>query len=329
MNASVIKTIRTTLLAGALAIGTLTAGTAAAQNLRLGHITPPTHVWHQVSEKIATDLEAATDGKMKVAVSPLQRLGNEAQMINLLQSGAQHMAVLTVGGLSNREQSFLAWSLPYVFDDVAHAARATQTPAAQEMLARLEAHGMIGLGYAFAGMRHVLSVDPARGPADLNNKKVRAFPSPVYNDWWSALGAAPTALPLSEVAPSLTTRLLDAIDIDLDALVGLKFHEQAPNLTLTNHMAFPAAIVVSKRFWDGLDDAQRQTLRDVIVGAERWGFERAAEADISNLEKAVADGATVVEADMEAFETVGATIRDKYIALDPLIADFYQQIGDL
>ena len=47
-------------------------------------------------------------------------------------------------------------------------------------------------------------------------------------------------MPLSEVAPSLTTKLLDAVDVDLDALVGLKFYQQAPNLTLTNHMAFPA-----------------------------------------------------------------------------------------
>lgn len=77
-------------------------------------------------------------------------------------------------------------------------------------------------------MRHVLSLEPVKSPKDLANKKIRAFPSPIYNDWWAANGAAPTAMPLSEVAPSLTTKLLDAVDIDLDALVGLKFHQQAP-----------------------------------------------------------------------------------------------------
>jgi TRAP-type C4-dicarboxylate transport system permease large subunit len=42
-----------------LAIG-LAFGAAAlashAQTLKLGHITPPTHVWHQVAEKIGADL---------------------------------------------------------------------------------------------------------------------------------------------------------------------------------------------------------------------------------------------------------------------------------
>ena len=85
------------LLAAAVALGAATVG-AQAQALKLGHITPPTHVWHQVSEKIATDLDAASGGKMKIAVSPLQKLGNEAQMINLMQAGAQQFGIFTVVG---------------------------------------------------------------------------------------------------------------------------------------------------------------------------------------------------------------------------------------
>ncbi len=211
-----------TLISGVV-LSTLALG-AQAQALKLGHIVPPTHVWHKVALQISADLEKASGGKMKIAVSPLQKLGNEGQMINLMQAGAQQFGIFTVGGLSNREESFQAWSLPYVFKDVAHASRAASTPAAKEMLKRLDQHGLVGLGYAFAGQRHVLSVQPVVSAKDLVNKKVRSFPSPIYNDWWTANGAAPTAMPLSEVAPSLTTKLLDAVDVDLDALVGLKFH---------------------------------------------------------------------------------------------------------
>ena len=118
---------------------TAVASGASAQTLKLGHITPPTHVWHQVSEKIATDLEKASGGKMKVAVSPLQKLGNEAQMINLMQAGAQQLGVFTVGGLSNREESLLGWSLPYVFKDVAHATRAANTPCSRASAPRAAA----------------------------------------------------------------------------------------------------------------------------------------------------------------------------------------------
>lgn len=178
-------------------------------------------------------------------------------------------------------------------------------------------------------MRHVLSLDPVRSAADLRNKKIRSFPSPVYNDWWNANGAAPTAMPLSEVAPSLTTKLLDAVDVDLDALVGLKFHQQAPNLTLTNHMAFPAVIVVSKKWWDSRTQAERDMITKVVTDAEQWGFKAAIDADASNLEKAKADGAKVIDGDIASFQAVGGKVRDPYIAKNPLIADFYKQAKDL
>lgn len=315
-------------LAAGLALAA-TAFTAQAQTLKLGHVTPPTHVWHQVSEKISADLQKATGGKMKIAVSPLSKLGNEAQMIQLMSAGALQFGVLTVGGLSNREESFLAWSLPYAFKDVAHATRATQTPAAKAMLKRLEPHGLVGLGYAFAGMRHVLALQPVASAKDLTGKKIRSFPSPIYNDWWNANGAAPTAMPLSEVAPSLTTKLLDAVDVDLDALVGLKFHQQAPHLTLTNHMAFPAAIVVSKKWWDARTPAERDTITKVVAEAEQWGYKTAIQADLDNLTKAKADGAKVVAGDLKSFQAVGAKVRDQYSAKNPLIADFYKQAKDL
>ncbi len=316
-----------TLISGVV-LSTLALG-AQAQALKLGHIVPPTHVWHKVALQISADLEKASGGKMKIAVSPLQKLGNEGQMINLMQAGAQQFGIFTVGGLSNREESFQAWSLPYVFKDVAHASRAASTPAAKEMLKRLDQHGLVGLGYAFAGQRHVLSVQPVVSAKDLVNKKVRSFPSPIYNDWWTANGAAPTAMPLSEVAPSLTTKLLDAVDVDLDALVGLKFHQQAPNLTLTNHMAFPSVIVVSKKWWSTRTPAERDMITKVVANAEKAGYQLAVQAEADNLAKAKADGAKVVNADLQSFQAVGAKVRDKYTAKNPLIKAFYDQAKGL
>lgn len=316
-----------TLISGVV-LSTLALG-AQAQALKLGHIVPPTHVWHKVALQISADLEKASGGKMKIAVSPLQKLGNEGQMINLMQAGAQQFGIFTVGGLSNREESFQAWSLPYVFKDVAHASRAAGNPAAKEMLKRLDQHGLVGLGYAFAGQRHVLSVQPVVSAKDLVNKKVRSFPSPIYNDWWTANGAAPTAMPLSEVAPSLTTKLLDAVDVDLDALVGLKFHQQAPNLTLTNHMAFPSVIVVSKKWWSTRTPAERDMITKVVANAEKAGYQLAVQAEADNLAKAKADGAKVVNADLQSFQAVGAKVRDKYTAKNPLIKAFYDQAKGL
>lgn len=320
------KYLATVCLVG---IGAVFSIATQAQTLKLGHVTPPTHVWNQVAEKINENVQKNSDGKLKIDVSPLSKLGSEAQMINLLQSGAMPIGILTAGALANRDASLLGWSLPYLFDNVEHATQATNLESAQEMLDNLEKHGMIGVGYVFAGMRHILSTSPVTSPSDLEGKKIRAFPSSIYNDWWTANGAAPTALPLSEVAPSLTTNLLNAVDVDLDALVGMKFYQQAPYLSLTNQMAFPGVIVVSKKYLDRLDPEQKKMLLASIKDAEQWGFNKAIEADLSNLALVKADGVDIQEVDLEPFMKIGKKVTQKYIENDPLRATFFNQVQEL
>ena len=131
-----------------------------AERLRLGHVTPPSHIWHKVAERFDANLRAASDGKSSVNIFPLARLGGDDQMIDLLQSGGLQLAIITAGSLSNRSESMNGWFLPFIFDDVASAAKATQSPVAQEILAELEKHRLVGLGYTLAGMRHVLAIAP-------------------------------------------------------------------------------------------------------------------------------------------------------------------------
>lgn len=302
---------------------------AQAQTLKLGHVTPPTHVWHQVAEKIDENVQKNSGGKFKVDVNPLSKLGSEGQMVNLLQSGAMPLGILTGAFVANREESLLGWSLPYLFDDVEDATKATELDAAQEMLKNLDKQGLVGLGYVFAGMRHILSTEPIASPEDLKNKKIRAFPSPLFNDWWNANGAAPTAMPLSEVAPSLTTNLLNVVDVDLDALVGMKLHQQAPYLSLTNQMAFIGVIVASKRYWERLDADQQEMLLKSIKDAEKWGFQRAIDADVNNLVLLKEDGIKIQEIDLQPFMKIGEEITQKYIESNSLRAKFYKEVNEL
>ena len=321
--------LRPCITAVALAAMLAIAGSAVAkaETLRLGHITPPSHVWHKVAARFAENLGTRGDDGFEVAISPLSKLGNEPVMISLLQTGAMHFALLTAGGLSNRVEALNGWFLPYVFEDVRDAGNAIKLPAAQAMLKQLEAHGLIGLGYAFAGQRHVLSIAPVTEPGDLVHKKIRAFPSAVFNDWWLAVGAAPTALPLGEIASSLTTKLLDAVDVDLDIVVGLKFYEQAPYLALTNHMAFPAVMVASKKWWDGLSASQQVLIREAYAEAEAWGIDQQALAEVANLQALKDAGTEVTEIKRAQFREIGSQVRNLYTANNSTIADFYKQVS--
>lgn len=314
------KLISCAALGGAL----LASAATQAETLRLGHVTPPSHIWHKVAERFNDNLKAATDGDDKMMIFPLGKLGGPDQMMDLLQSGGLQLAILTASSVANRYEPMNAWFLPYTFNNVSEAAAASQSPEAQQMLKDLQEHKMVGLGYAMAGMRHVLSAEPLTSIESFENKKVRAFPNPVFNDWWSELGAAPTALPLADVSSALTTNLLDGVDVDLDIVVGLKMYQQAPNLTLTNHMAFPAVVVASEKWWSGLSAEKQQTVMDAFKEAEAWGFEQQAKAEVSNLQLLKDAGVTVNEIDQSALREAGAKIVQKYTSSNEAIAEFYK-----
>lgn len=319
-----MTTIKKLVFSAVLGGAILASATAQAEKLRLGHVTPPSHIWHKVAERFDANLQEATDGEDTMMIFPLGRLGGPDQMIDLLQSGGIQLAILTASSIANRYEPMNAWFLPYTFSDVSEVAAATQSPEGQQMLKDLEEHKMIGLGYALAGMRHVISAEPLDSIESFENKKIRAFPNPVFNDWWSGLGAAPTALPLADVSSALTTNLLDGVDVDLDIVVGLKMYQQAPNLTLTNHMAFPAVVVASEEWWSGLSAEKQQTVRDALKEAETWGFEQQALAEVSNLEALKEAGVTVNEIDQAELQPAADKVVEKYTSSNAAIADFYK-----
>lgn len=319
-----MKAIKTLLSAAVVATTLATAVTAQAATLRMGMVTPPSHIWNKTADRFTTNLQSE-NSDFKIKIFPLGKLGGDDQMIDLLQTGGLQLAILTAGSLSNREASMNAWFLPYVFENVEQAAAASRKPAARQMLADLANHKLIGLGYTMAGMRHLISAKPINSAKDFQNNKIRSFPNRVFNDWWGKLGAAPTALPLADVAPALSTNLLDGVDVDLDITVGLKFYQQAPNLALTNHMAFPGVIVASQKWWETLSADEQEALKTALTEAEDWGFAEQAKAEVSNLQKLKDAGVAVTEISDAVLQDVGAEIVKSYAAENALIAKFLEE----
>ncbi|TXB66480.1 TRAP transporter substrate-binding protein [Paracoccus aurantiacus] len=300
---------------------------AAARELRMGLITPPSHVWTKVAERMAEKLPEATDGELTIAVFPGGQLGVEQEMFQQMSGGLLDSGLMTAAITSLRAPSMQGWFTPYLFADVEAAAAASDTQGAKDMLAQLDQAGLVGLGYTFAGQRHILMKDaPATSPADLQNKKMRIVPFPAMKTWWEAIGAVPTPVNLTEVYQGLQSGLLDGIDIDLDALVGLKFDEVAKGLTITNHMPFPAALVVSKTTWDSLTDEQRTAYTEVANEALAWGTQQQVEAEKTNL--AALDGKVEIvtlENGAEVFADANKAVRDSF-ADDEIIQRFLGEV---
>lgn len=237
------------------------ASPVMAKDFRLGLITPPTHIWTQAANEFAQDVKTGTAGKHSVAVFPAAQLGNEAQMLQQLQTGALDMAFLTIAELSNRSPNLGALYAPYLVGNVSQAGALLRTPVANKLLADLPSKaGVVGIGYGMGGMRQILSKGEVKTADDLKGKKIRITPFEPIKDFYTALGTAPTPLPLSAVFDALSNGQVDAVDMDLEVIWGLKLYNNANTIILSNHMMFPMVGVVSARVWAGLSPAERKEL---------------------------------------------------------------------
>jgi TRAP-type transport system periplasmic protein len=321
---------RALLAASAAAIVMAAAATGAeSRELSMGLITPPSHVWTQVANRMAERLPEESDGALTLSVFPAGQLGTEQEMFQQLGSGLLDSAIMTAAITSLRAPSLSGWFSPYLFEDVADAAAAAETEAAQEMLDELEAAGLVGLGYTFAGMRHILlrqgTVDT---PADLANQKIRIVPFAAMQTWWNAAGAVPTPVNLGEVYSGLQTGLLDGIDIDLDALVGLSLYEVGRGLTITNHMAFPAVLVVSQMTWNSLSEDEQSAFVAAAEEALAWGSAQQVEAEAANialLEAEIEVGR--IENGQEAFGAANDAFQAQFGG-NPIVARFQEQVRE-
>ncbi|HEY0834697.1 MAG TPA: TRAP transporter substrate-binding protein [Azospirillum sp.] len=245
----------------AVAVGFATPA-AQARELKIGLITPPPHLWTMEAQALGESLKKASDGKYSLAVFPSGQLGSEAQMLQQMQTGALDMAFMTMAEVSNRVPNMGAFFAPYLVKDIDGAAKLLKSDTAYKLLDELPAKvGVIGLGYAMAGMRQLEGRDPIRSVADLRGKKVRITPFEPTKDFHTILGVAPTPMPLPAVYDALANGQVDAIEMDVENMVKQKYYAVAPNVVLSKHMMFPMVAVVSSRTWAQMPEADRAMLR--------------------------------------------------------------------
>jgi len=318
---------RRRLLATGAAAGTLLAVPSILPardkvSLRLGLITPPPDVWTRNADVFADEVAAASEGRVEVTVFPSAQLGNEAQMLQQVQTGALDMVFITAAELTNRVDGFNALFAPLLVRDNDHAAAFLRESAlARQLLAELPAAvGAVGLGYGMSGVRQVASRGPVTSSGDLAGKKVRITPSAAVRDFNTILGTAPTPMPLPEVFSALANGQVDAIEMNLDMILIQKYQEHAPHILVTNQMLFPMVVLVAGRTWAGLSDADKAMLSELGAARGAAVLDEQAVRENAALETLSAEeGVDVGMADPEFYASAIAQWEAIWLERAPLI----------
>jgi tripartite ATP-independent transporter DctP family solute receptor len=259
-------------------------------------------------------LKEKSNGELSIKIFHSMQLGGEKEALEQVQLGALEMTRVSVGVVGPIVDDFNAFNLPYVFRSTDHMHEVVDGPIGQELLARLEAGGLIGLGYMDAGARSFYNKErPIREPKDLEGLKIRVMQNPIFIEMMTDMGGNGIPIAFNELYTALQTGVVDGAENNPPSYATQKHYEQAGYYSLTEHLIVPEIFVFSKKVWDTLTPEQQQMIREASVEAtkrerELWqAMERRSMKELEGL------GVKInADVDKPAFIKATAPVREKF-----------------
>ena len=234
-------------------------------------------------------------GKVKVELYPNSSLYKDKEEMEALQIGAVQMlapSLAKFGPLGAKE--FEVFDLPFIFDNTAELHKVTQGPVGQSLLKKLESKGIIGLAFWDNGFKVMSANKALRMPADFKGLKMRIQSSKVLDQQMRDLGAIPQVMAFSEVYQALQTGVVDGTENPPSNLYTQKMHEVQKFVTVSDHGYLGYAVIVNKKFWEGLPADIRATLEGAMKEATVYGNDIAKKENDDALEGVRKSGRTQI-----------------------------------
>ncbi|MDB5952882.1 MAG: DctP family transporter solute-binding subunit [Massilia sp.] len=239
--------------------------------IKFSHVVATDTPKGQAAERFKQLAEKSTGGRVKVELYPNSQLYKDKEELEALQLGAVQMlapSLAKFGPLGAKE--FEVFDLPYIFPNKAALYAVTEGPIGKSLLQKLEPKGITGLAFWDNGFKVMSANKPMHTPADFKGLKMRIQSSKVLDAQMRALGANPQVMAFSEVYQALQTGVVDGTENPPSNVYTQKMHEVQKNLTVSNHGYLGYAVIVNKKFWDGLPADVRGQLDMAMKDATKY-----------------------------------------------------------
>ncbi|MES2946985.1 MAG: TRAP transporter substrate-binding protein [Pseudomonadota bacterium] len=263
--------------------------------IKFSHVVAADTPKGKASDFFAKRAAELTKGKVKVDVYPNSQLYKDKEEMEALQLGVVQMlapSLAKFGPLGVKE--FEVFDFPFIFDDTADLHRVTQGAVGASLLGKLDAKGVKGLAFWDNGFKSFSANTPLKTVADFKGKKFRIQSSKVIEEEIRALGGIPQVMAFSEVYQALQTGVVDGTENPISNFYSQKMHEVQRHLSISNHGYLGYAVIVNKKFWDGLPAELRGQLEQAMKEATTYANKIAQEENDHSLEAVKKAGRTTV-----------------------------------
>jgi C4-dicarboxylate-binding protein DctP len=263
--------------------------------IKFSHVVAQDTPKGKAAEFFAKKAAELTGGKVKVEVYANSALYKDKEEMEALQMGSVQMlapSLAKFGPLGVKE--FEVFDLPFIFDDRDDLHKVTNGPVGEKLLKKLEARGITGLAYWDNGFKVFSANKPLKSVADYKGLKYRIQSSKVIEEQIRALGGIPQVMAFGETYQALQTGVVDGTENPPSNFYTQKMHEVQKHLSLTNHGYLGYAVIVNKKFWDGLPADVRDQLNQAMKQATFYANQIAQDDNDQALEGVKKSGKTAI-----------------------------------
>jgi len=320
--ASLSTAISTALAAALLSVSPISLAADNPIVIKFSHVVAPGTPKGKGADRFKELAERYTEGKVTVEVYPNSQLYKDKEEMEALQLGAVQMlapSLAKFGPLGARE--FEAFDLPYIFQNKDDLRKITDGEVGKRLLGLLESRGITGLAYWDNGFKIMSANRPLHTPDDFLGLKMRIQSSKVLEAEMKALDAVPQVMAFSEVYQALQTGVVDGTENPPSNMYTQKMHEVQRHATLSNHGYLGYAVIVNKKFWDGLPADVRANLDRAMREATQYVNDIAEQEQEDSMAAMRAAGTTTF------YELSDAERKQWIDALTPVHKEMASRIG--
>lgn len=313
---SLIKTTSVAAVAGLLTMGGLPSHVAVAQQIEI-HNTMSTGGSEEAAlERFKEIIAERSEGRFNVDVYLGGQLGNELDVLQLLNLGQTQMALTGGAFMGEFAAEYDAVSIPFVFPNWEAAEYyLMETESGQSLQDQARERGnLVYLGPQMRAFRHMTSSKPINTPEDLNGLRMRLPQIPVWLDVWQELGVQVVVIPAPDIYLAMRTGQVEAHENSLASPYTRQMWEVQDYIITTAHLSFPWHWVASARWWDSLSDEDRTMISEAVEEARQHGIEVERERDEYYRNALIENGMEFIDVDQAPFREAAAPAVERALS---------------
>jgi len=244
---------------------TLMGTAASAQEFTMKFATLTINdIQHEYMKVYKTELEKATNGRIKVELYPAAQLGGAPRQSEGLRLGTIEAAIGPAELFVGIDPRFQVLAMAGLFKDREHARRVLDNPDARKLIASIgDGRGLATIGYTIYDMQMFNTKTPVNKLGDFANKRIRVLASDGEQAMVRSLGANSVPMSLPEVLPALQQGTIDGVTTVLGVFAALRYYDAAAYLTDTKLWALASLVLVNKPWLDKLPPDLRKAVVDL------------------------------------------------------------------